>query len=340
MAEVRISDVVVPQIFAPYMQVLTEQKSRLIQSGVVTRDSALDAFLGGGGLTFNVPSWKDLDGADADLVSNDDPAQSATPSKIGTLQEIAARLNRNKPWSSMDLVSALAGSDPMEAIANRVAYYWTRRLQALFVSTMKGVFADNAAAPSGADTHAQNDLTVDVKGASYSAGVTDFTAEAFLDAAVTLGDSAGDVGIIMVHSLVYTRMQKNNLIDFIPDARGEVNIPTFLGRQVIVDDGMPAAGGVFESWLFGPGVLRMGVGSPRVPVEVDRAPEKGNGGGQETLYTRNEWSLHPAGHAFIADLSATPGGPTNTTIEAAASWRRVFPERKQIKIARLITRES
>jgi hypothetical protein len=34
-------------------------------------------------------------------------------------------------------------------------------------------------------------------------------------------------------------MQKNNLIDFIPDAEGHINIPTFLGRRVIVDDGMP-----------------------------------------------------------------------------------------------------
>jgi hypothetical protein len=41
-------------------------------------------------------------------------------------------------------------------------------------------------------------------------------------------------------------VQKNNLIDFIVDSTATVKIPTFLGRMVIVDDGMPAAAGVFE----------------------------------------------------------------------------------------------
>ena len=42
-----------------------------------------------------------------------------------------------------------------------------------------------------------------------------------------------------------------------------------------VDDGMPASGGVYETWLFGPGVVRMGVGTPKVPTEVQPAPRCG-----------------------------------------------------------------
>ncbi len=343
MATVQISDVVVPEIFGPYVQQLTEEKSRIIQSGVAARDESLDDLLSGGGITFNTPSWQDLDsddGTGADNVSNDDPGSTSTPKKTQTSQEISVRLSRNGSWSSMDLSQALAGSDPMASIASRVAAWWNRRSQRMFVSSINGVFADNAAAPTGADPHTQDDMTVDISGGVYSAGVTDFSAEAFIDATTTMGDSSEDIVAVFVHSVVFARMQKNNLIDFIPDARGEVNIPVFLGREVIVDDGMPAAGGVYESWLFGAGTCRLGIGSPRVPVEVDRAPAAGNGGGQETLFSRLEWMLHPVGHAFIADVSGTPGGPTNTTLAAAASWRRVFPERKQIKIARLITRES
>ena len=44
----RIEDVVVPEIFTPYVQQLTEQKSRIIQSGAVTRDGTLDNALAGG----------------------------------------------------------------------------------------------------------------------------------------------------------------------------------------------------------------------------------------------------------------------------------------------------
>ncbi len=344
-----IADVVVPEIFTGYVQQLTEEKSRLIASGAVVRDAFLDQFLAGGGLTINSPSWKDLDN-DADNVSSDVTGTSS-PNKIGSANEIAVRLSRNNSWATADLAAALAGSDPADAIANRVASYWLRRAQAVFIATMTGVFADNAAAPTGTE-HTQNDLTHDVSGASYTDGVTNFSAEAFIDAAVTMGDSMDALGMMFVHSIVYAKMLKNNLIDFISDANNTFaapfagqgrnqGIPTFLGRIVIVDDGMPSAAGVYESWLFGAGAVRMGVGSPKTPTEVDRLPAAGNGGGQEVLYNRVEWCMQPVGHAYVG--TAPNGGPSNAStsnnLANAGSWQRVFSERKQIKIARLKTRE-
>ena len=334
----RISDVVVPEIFTPYVQQLTEEKSRLIQSGAVVSDSRFTSLLSGGGLTFNMPSFKDLDN-DEENTSNDNPAEHSTPNKIGTATEIQVRMSRNNSWSSMDLTAALAGADPMAAIANRVADYWTRRLQAAFVATMNGNFAQNATATNA--NHVQNDMTHDISGAAYAAGVTDFSAEAFIDATLTMGDSMEDLSLVLMHSIVYARAQKNNLIDFIPDSEGRVNIPTFLGRQVVVDDGMPATAGVFDTWLFGSGAVRFGAGNPAVPTETKREPTAGMGGGQDILFNRVEWVLHPTGNAYVGTPPA--GGPANAAtannLAAAASWARVFSERKQIKIARLVTRE-
>jgi hypothetical protein len=88
----------------------------------------------------------------------------------------------------------------------------------------------------------------------------------------------------------------------------------------------------------------LGIGTPKNAVELDRKPGAGNGGGQDILYSRIEWCIHPVGHAWIG--SSTPdGGPANTgtadsDLDEAASWDRRFPERKQIKFARLVTRES
>lgn len=345
----RISDIVVPDIFTPYVQQITEEKSRLVQSGAVVADPSIDALLAGGGLTFHVPSWKDLEN-DEDRVSSDTPptgfdpaltdeADDPAPNKIGTSTEIAVRLSRNNSWATADLTAALAGDDPADAIANAVARYWVRRRQAAFVATMKGVFANNALTTDA--YHVQNDMVHDVSGTSFVDGVTNFTAEAFLDAALTMGDSQEDLSMVMVHSVVYNRMQKNNLIDFIPDARGEVMIPTFLGREVIVDDGMPFTNGVFDTWLFGAGAIRLGVGTPKVPTEIDRKAGAGNGGGADVLYNRVEWVLHPAGYSYVG----TPpnGGPSNAAttnnLANANSWRRAFAERKMIKIARLVTRE-
>jgi hypothetical protein len=337
----RIADVVVPEIFSPYVQQMTQEKSRLIRSGAIVLDAQLNSALAGGGLTFNEPSFKDLDN-DAENVSTDDPATDSTPNKIGTATEIQVRLSRNNSWSSMDLSGDLAGADPVQAIANRVSDYWTRRQQAAFVATLNGVFADNAAAPTGTE-HVQNDMTFDVSGASYVDGVTNFSAEAFIDATATMGDSMEDLTMVMVHSIVYARMLKNNLIDFVSDSvnGNAVRIPTFLGREVIVDDGVPRSSGVFNTWLFGRGAVRGGMGSPKVPTEVDRKPSAGNGGGQDILFNRTEWIIHPVGHAY----AGTPpnGGPSNASttnnLAHADSWKRVFSERKQIRIARLITRE-
>lgn len=335
----RIADVIVPEIFTPYTQQLTEQKSRLIQSRVVMREPMLDEFLAGGGLTTEAPSWKDLDD-DADNVSSDDPAVDSTPNKNGTAMEIAVRLSRNNSWKTADLTAALAGEDPAEVIAQRVSDYWVRRAQVAFIATLTGVFADNAAAPSGTE-HVQNDMTNDISGVSFVDGVTNFSAEAFIDACVTMGDSMQGLGVLFVHSIVFGRMQKNNMIDYVPDAQQQIMIPTFLQREVIVDDAMPNTGGVFQSWLFGIGAVRLGVGSPKVPTETFRFPSQGNGGGTEALYNRVEWCIHPVGHKYAG--TPAKGGPSNAAtsnnLAHADSWQRVFTERKQIKIARLITRE-
>jgi hypothetical protein len=345
MAITAVTNVIVPSIFTPYAQLLTEEKSRLIQSGVLVRDAALDALLEGGGLTFNTPSWKDLVNDDENISTDTTYDYAGTnnsaPKNTSAVQEVAVRLSRNQSWSAADLAGSLAGSDPMASIGQRVADYWKRRLQAAFVATMKGIFADNDAAPSGSE-HTAGDLTSDISGSSYSAGVTDFSAEAFINAAVLLGDSMEDLGVVFMHSVVYARAQKNNLIDFIPDARGEVNIPTFLGREVVVDDSMPVSSGVYQTWLFGRGAVRLGVGTPPVATEVARMANAGNGGGQDVLHNRVEWTIHPVGHKYAG--TAASGGPTNANssnnLAHAGSWMRVYSERKQIKISRLITRES
>ncbi len=342
MALVQISDVVVPRIFTGYTQQITEEKTRIITAGAMVTDQQLSDMLAGGGLTFDAPSWKDL-ANDEDNVSSDDAAgaNDSTPKKTGTADEVAVRLNRNQSWSTADLTSALAGSDPAQSIANRVGDYWARRLQACFVATMKGVFADNDAAPTGTE-HVQGDLTFDISGVSYTEGVTDFSAESFINATLTMGDSMESLGIVMMHSVVYGRAQKNNLIDFIPDANGDITIPTVLGRRVVIDDGLPAAGGVYQTWLFGPGAVRFGRADPKVPTAVDRKEEAGNGGGEERLYNRVQWCIHPVGHKYAGTTSK--GGPSNAAtsnnLAHAGSWARVYTERKQIKIARLITREA
>ena len=332
----RLQDIIVPEVFDPYVQQMTEEKSRLVRTGVLQLSPELNAFLAGGGLTKNVPSFLDLDNDEENYV-DDDPSNTSAPKKIGTAREIVTRMNRHQSWSSMNLTAQLAGADPMEAIGARVGAYWARRLQAMFLSTVQGIFSDNAALPDGSE-HEQNDMIHDVSGASVSED-TKFSAEHFIDTLSTIGDSEDDLGIIFMHSIVYARAKKQNLIEFIPDARGETTIAFYQGREVVVDDALTTGtAGVYHTYVFGQGAFALGNIAPDTPSEVERIAGAGNGSGQDILHNRVLWSIHPKGHAYQGTPPAS--GPTNALLEDASSWKRVYAERKMIKMARLTTREA
>jgi hypothetical protein len=124
-----------------------------------------------------------------------------------------------------------------------------------------------------------------------------------------------------------------------PDSQGNLTIPTYMGLRVVVDDGMTVTAGTtsgfkYTSVIFGAGAFGYGVGSPDVPVEVEREAAQGEGGGIETLWIRNTWVLHPFGF----QNTGTPASVSFTLAElaGAARWDRVI-ERKNIPMAFLIT---
>lgn len=347
-----LGDIIVPSLFSPYVQMLTEQKTKLVSSGVIALSPELTEFCqsSSGGNTLNKPTWKDLDNTVEKVANSTSPSTISNvdllgtnyaglePLKIQAYNEIAVKLFRTQQWGAMKLAADLAGSDPMSAIAQRVSNYEARQLQTVALEVLEGIFADNDAAPTGDDTHTEDDLTFDASGVGFVAGVTNFTAENLFDAVQTAGDSQEDFKILCVHSAVFSRMRKNNLIDFIQDSVSGASLATFQGMQVVYDDQMPKSGNVYHSYIFAPGALELGWGSHPKATEVVWAADGGNGYGETILYRRRIYCVHPMGHAYIG--AATGGGPTNDVLDNAASWSRRCPERKQVKIARLITREA
>jgi len=330
MAATVISDVIVPSVFAPYVQLLTSQRSAFVRSGVLVMDPRVDELLVGGGRTFDMPFFNDLVQTESNVSSD---TGTATPLNITTGREIAIRHNRNQVWGSFDLAAALAGADPLEAIASRVATYWILQQQAMVIRSIRGLIADNIAADAG-------DMVRNVTaGAGAVSDANRFSADEFINAVQTMGDRGENLSAVAVHSVVYRRMQKLDLIDFIVDSLGGKRIPVYQGREVIVDDSLPvvANGANFEfsTYLFARGALAGGVGAPKVPVEVERQPLAGLGGGSENLHSRVEWAIHPVGFAWISGSMAGQS-PTFAELILAANWdRRV--DRKLAGIAELRT---
>lgn len=351
-----LGDVISPVFFTEYSSLNTRVLSAFVQSGILEHSPVLDEFLvSNGGTTMNKPSWKDVDD-DTPRVSTiaASPLYTAgfgtafpAPSKIQAFNEIAVRLNRNNHWTSSNLLGQLAGEDPFSRIGDRVAAYWARHLQTTTLAILAGVFAND---DTGTDAnHTQGDLSFDVSGlagGAFQAGLTNFTAEALFDAIQTAGDAKMQFTHIAVHSAVHNRMKKNNLIDFVQDSVTGVKLETFQDLILTVDDQMPnpGAGQVYHSYIFVPGALQFAdsLSQRDVGTEVVHRPEAGNGGGADELWNRIQWCIHPMGHAYIG--TSPDGGPDNTSsanmLAAAASWQRRAPQRKQIGLARLITREG
>ena len=336
MATVRLTDVVIPAVYESYTANDSPEKTAFFESGVATRNAMLDAKANEGGDQLKVPFWNDLDADAEPNLSSDNPGSSATPNKLTSGLQVAQMAYLNQAYSTADLAGEIAGSDPMQRIRDRFGRYWMRQWQRRTIACLQGVLADNIANDS-------SDMVEDVSIADGNNATADnlFSRSAFTGAGFTLGDMFQSTSAIAVHSVVYKRMVDNDDIEFIPDSEGRMTIPTFMGRRVIVDDGMPVedgatSGNVYTSVLFGEGAMGYGEGSATTPVEVERSALQGDGGGVEILVERKSWLIHPFGMRITAGTTPTAASFSLAELRAAATWDRVV-ERKNIPLAFLKT---
>jgi hypothetical protein len=319
MAATLLSNVIVPEVFIPYTINRTKELSAFFSSGIIGELPEV-APLMGGGKKVDMPFWNDLSGADEVI----DDTSDLTINNITASQDEAAVLIRGKAWGASDLSAMLAGSDPMMAIGDLVAGYWARMMQSTLISTLKGAMAS-----TNSPTMATN--TYNITALSPSTARV-FDAEAFLDACQKLGDAQDSLAGVAVHSATYNLMLKDDLIDFVKPSDGSDNIPTYLGKRVIVDDGLPVSSGNYTTYIFGPGAIGYAEGSPKVPVETQR--EALVGGGTDILVNRRKFVLHPRGIRWTGTPASKPT-PANSDLETANKWTKVW-ETKQIRIVRFI----
>jgi len=314
-----ITDIVIPEVFNPYVVERTAELSNLVKSGIIVPNAELDKLALAGGAMINMPFFTDLSGAD-EVLDDENPL---SVNAIGTGQDVAALFMRGKAWGVNDLAKALSGADPMKVIGDMVAEYWARRQQALLVSILTGVFADNVANDS-------SDHVYDISGAG--AGLSHITGDAVITAAALMGDAMLGLTAMMVHSGIYSALQKQNLIDFEPTNSQNIGFGTYLNKSLIVDDGCPESGGDYTTYLFGGGAIGYGEGAAPVPTETDRDSLQGD----DILINRRHFVLHPRGIAF-QNSTIVGDSPTNAEMEEAAQWDRVY-ESKNIRLVALISK--
>lgn len=314
MANTQIIDVITPEVFNQYMEQYSTEHSALIQSGVAVADARVAANISAGGTLVNMPFWNDLSGDDEVLSDN----ASLTTGKITSGQDIAAVMYRGRGWSVNELAAVLSGSDPMGSLMNKIGAYWVRQEQKVLTSTLAGLFATGGVLTTGSTKHLN----------ATSAAID---AAAVLDTKQLLGDASNQLSLLVMHSAVYTDLQKQNLIQFIPASQSQIQIPTYLGYRVIVDDALSPVDGAYTTYLLAGGSFGRNNGTPThlTSFEKDRDAAAGN----DRVFTRRAFTMHPYGVKF---KSATVAGatPSNNELATVGNWEAVY-DSKNIGIVAL-----
>lgn len=312
----------VPELFLDYQQEISQEKSAFVRSGIIVRNEAIEQEFKKGGTTITIPHFNDLSG-DSEILSDTNPLTAAS---LGGSSQKGVRNLRGRAWQSSDLAAELAGDDPMLAIARRTGEYWVRETQKVLVNVLGGAFAGPLAS-----THTAGGPTVPLDKSAMIKGIS------------TLGDAGQELGAVAMHSGAYYHLAELDLIDTSGNSQIDTRISgqrleygTYLGRPVIVDDGLPVqtvtgppAGQVYDIFFFAPGALVYAECPAKTPIETDRDVLLGT----EVLVNRKEFLLHPVGLSWTG--TAAGEAPTNAEYAVGGNWTKVFTDDRNIRIVRL-----
>jgi hypothetical protein len=308
MASTKISDILTPDVWNEYGKAAIVTKSALAQSGIMA--SIPNMRLPNGGGTVNMPFFNDLTGDD-EVLSDTTPL---TVGNIGTGKDVAAVIGRGRAFGTNDLAAVFSGADPAGAIIDMLAGYRARQLQKELVATLTGsMFSASMAANIN-----------DISGGSGSAAV--ITANAMIDTFYKLGDNSDAVTAIAMHSATHAKLVKDNLIQYIQPSNGQASFATYLGKRVIVDDGLPVTAGVYTTYAFAAGAIGYvedTIGA--ADIETDRDILQGD----SVFAFRTRFIMHPRGIKWIG----TPAKdfPSRDEMATTTNWARVY-DAKAIRI--------
>jgi hypothetical protein len=327
------SDIIIPEIFTPYVIEQTTLRDAFLASGVVQPMAELNATEGGDYI--NVPFFKANLSGDFEVLTD---STSLTPGKITADKQVGVILHRGRAFESRDLAALAAGADPMAAIGAKIADYVANQRQKDLLACLAGVFGavgNNAGA-------AFIDLTID--GATGDTP-TVLSPRHVAEARSLLGDQGDKLAAVAMHSKVYYDLVERRAIDYVtageartttdnqtPDvfagsiqnAFGNVTVPTFMGLRVIVSDDVQVDSSEYATYFFTQGAIASGE-QLGMQTETDR----------DILAKSDAMSidLHYCYHPVGAKWGVTTSNPTRAQLATVGNWSKVY-ELKNLGIVR------
>ena len=329
------SDIIIPEVFTPYVIEQTTQRDAFLASGVVQPLAELNATEGGDFI--NVPFWKANLSGDFEVLTD---SSSLTPGKIQADKQVGVILHRGRAFEARDLAALAAGSDPMAAIGAKIADYIANQRQKDLLSCLGGVFGTLGTTTSSA---AFFPLTIDGESGDTP---TVLSPRHVAEAKSLLGDQGDKLTAIAMHSKVYYDLVERKAIDYVAttDARGttttqsggslvaayggSVDVPTYCGLRVLVSDDVQTSGSgastEYATYFFTQGAIASGE-QMAMQTETDR----------DILAKSDAMSidLHYVYHPVGAKWAVTTANPTRAQLETVGNWSKVY-ETKNLGIVR------
>ena len=326
------SDIIVPEIFTPYLIEATTQRDAFLSSGVVQPMAELDASEGGDFI--NVPFFSANLSGDFEVLTD---SSSLTPGKITANKQVGVVLHRGRAFESRDLAALAAGADPMAAIGAKVAEYIANQRQKDLIKCLEGVFG-GLTSNTGA---AFIDLSFD------KTGMTALGPRQCAKARALLGDQGDKLTAVAMHSAIYYDLVERKAIDYVTnaEARGggtvtatpdpvfagsiggayeNPTVPTYMGLRVIVSDDLAPTSTNYPVYFFTQGAIGSGE-QMGLRTEVDR----------DILAKSDAMSidLHYCFHPIGAKYTTGTVNPTQAQLATITNWSKVY-ELKNIGIVR------
>ena len=328
------SDIIIPEVFTPYVIEQTTQRDAFLASGVVRPMAELNATEGGDFI--NVPFWKANLSGDFEVLSD---SSSLTPGKITADKQVGVILHRGRAFEARDLAALAAGSDPMAAIGAKVADYVANQRQKDLLSCLKGVFGTLGTTSASA---AFFGLTIDGESGDTP---TVLSPRHVAEARSLLGDQGDKLAAVCMHSKVYYDLVERRAIDYVStaDARGtsttqsggsmvaafgNPTVPSYMGLRVIVSDDVQTEGSgassEYATYFFTEGAVASGE-QMAMQTETDR----------DILAKSDAMSidLHYCYHPVGSKWGVTTTNPTRAQLETVGNWSKVY-ELKNLGIVR------
>ena len=332
--------------FGKYIETLPNpKKDELIKSGALVASAEIKNLLSSqtGSYYAKIPMYGRIGGT----AVNYDGGTDIQSSNMETFTRGVQAFGRAAAWTERDFsVDVTAGVDFMSEIAKQVSEYKDDLNTEVLLSILKGIFAmtdDEGRAFVEGHTHdISGEIDADVAATSLNTAIQK-----------ACGDKKQKFSLVIMHSAVATNLENMQLLHYLKytDANGvqrDLNIGTWNGKTVLVDDGMPTEVASdhtkYTTYVFGQGAIEFADLGAKVPFEMSRDPK--TNGGEDTLYWRERICYAPKGFDFVGKPATL--SPTNEEFENGANWalvsngktgtdRKVYNE-KDIAIARIISR--